>query len=448
MKKEVHYLLNEKQLNRYRVISNVIEGNLKPCDAAESLGLSERQIYRLKKGVEEEGVSFLIHKNTNRKPYHAFDDDFKQNIVKLKKSDKYKDANFKHFQELLLENEGISISYNALYNLLTSNGVVSPKKRRKAKKHYRRKRKARKGMLIQIDATPFEWFGNTDKFSLHGAIDDASGEIVGLYMTKNECLHGYLEITRQMILNHGIPSCIYTDRHTIFRSPNASKVSIEEQLEGKIINDTQFGRAMKELGIAIITARSPQAKGRVERLWNTLQSRLPVEFKIAGITTVEEANEFLLKYIPKFNSMFAVEPEDSELAYRKLTDDLILDHILCVKQTRTIDNGSVFSIHNRHFQVLKSPGLPEIPKKSKITVIISTSVGIKAEYQGNVYEVINFIKPKRKHEIKQNKPKTKYIPPDDHYFKYGHDKFKKVYFDESYEEVLSVLEEIFLSKYA
>lgn len=193
---------------------------------------------------------------------------------------------------------------------------------------------------------------------------------------------------------------------------------------------------MKELGIAIITARSPQAKGRVERLWNTLQSRLPVEFKIAGITTVEEANEFLLKYIPKFNSMFAVEPEDSELAYRKLTDDLILDHILCVKQTRTIDNGSVFSIHNRHFQVLKSPGLPEIPKKSKITVIISTSVGIKAEYQGNVYEAINFIKPKRKHETKQNKPKTKYIPPDDHYFKYGHDKLKKVYFDESYEEVL------------
>lgn len=448
MKKEVHYLLTQKQLNRYRIIQNLIEGNLKPCEAAKALDLSERQIYRLKKGVEDEGVSFLIHKNTNKKPLHTFDDDFKQKIVKLKKTDKYKDANFKHFQELLLEHEDISISYNALYNLLTSNGIVSPKKRRKPKNHHRRKRKSRKGMLIQMDATPFEWFDDNNKYSLHGAIDDASGEIVGLYITKNECLHGYLEITRQMILNHGIPACVYTDRHTIFRSPNASKVSIEEQLDGKIINDTQFGRAMKELGIAIITARSPQAKGRVERLWNTLQSRLPVEFKIAGITTVEEANEFLLKYISKFNLMFAVEPEDIELAYRKLPDNLILDHILCVKQTRTIDNGSVFSIHNRHFQILKNPGLPEIPKKSKITVIISTSVGIKAEYQGNVYEVINFIKPKKKHETKQESIKSKYTPPDDHYFKYGHDKFKKISFDESYEEVISVLEEIFLSKYA
>ncbi len=448
MKKEVHYLLTEKQLNRYRIIQNLIEGNLKPCEAAKALALSEQQIYCLKKGVESEGVSFLIHKNTNKKPLHTFDDDFKQKIVKLKKTDKYKDANFKHFQELLLEHEDISISYNALYNLLTSNGIVSPKKRRKSKNHHRRKRKSRKGMLIQMDATPFEWFDDNNKYSLHGAIDDASGEIVGLYITKNECLHGYLEITRQMILNHGIPACVYTDRHTIFRSPNASKVSIEEQLDGKIINDTQFGRAMKELGIAIITARSPQAKGRVERLWNTLQSRLPVEFKIAGITTVEEANEFLLRYISKFNSMFAVEPEDIELAYRKLPDDLILDHILCVKQTRTIDNGSVFSIHNRHFQILKNPGLPKIPKKSKINVIISTSVGIKAEYQGNVYEVINFIKPKKKHETNQESIKSKYTPPDDHYFKYGHDKFKKISFDESYEEVISILEEIFLSKYA
>ena len=448
MKKEVHYLLTETQLNRYRVISNVIEGNLKTCEAAKSLNLSERQIYRLKKGVMEKGVSFLIHKNTNRKPSHAFDDDFKQKIVKFKKSDKYKDANFKHFQELLLEHEGISISYNALYNLLTSNDIVSPKKRRKARNHHRRKRKPKKGMLIQMDATPFEWFNDDNRYALHGAIDDASGEIVGLYMTKNECLHGYLEITRQMILNHGIPACIYTDKHTIFRSPNASKISLEEQLNGKVINDTQFGRAMRELGIATITAHSPQAKGRIERLWNTLQSRLPVEFEIAGITTVEEANKFLTGYISSFNSMFAVEAESAELAYRKPTDDLILDHILCVKQTRTIDNGGVFSIHNRHFQVLKNPGLPEIPKQSKITVIISTSVGIKAEYQGNVYEVINFIKPKKQHKIKQKTSKVKYIPPDDHYFKYGHDKFKKVYFDESYEEVLSVLEEIFLSKYA
>lgn len=448
MKNEVYYLLNEKQLNRYRIISNVIEGNLDICDAAENLSLSERHIYRLVNGVEKEGVSFLIHKNTDRKPTHAFKDDFIQNIVKLKKSSNYKDSNFMHFKELLLEHEGISISYNALYSILTSNGIVSPKKKRKPQNHHRRKRKARKGMLIQMDATPFEWFGGTNKYSLHGAIDDASGEVVGLYMTKNECLHGYLEITRQFILNYGIPTAVYTDMHTIFRSPNASKITIEEQLDGKVVNDTQYGRAMNELGIARIFARSPQAKGRVEKLWDTLQGRLPTEFKIHGITTVEEANEFLASYIPKFNSNFAVECEDNSLAYIALPDNLNLDHILCVKQIRSIDNSGVFSIHNRHFQILKNPGLPEIPKKSKITVIISTSVGIKAEYQGNVYEVINFIKPKKINETKQ-KTKSKYTPPNDHYFKYGHkDRFEKVYFDESYEEILSVLQEIFLSKHA
>lgn len=439
--------MNDKQINRYRVLSNVIEGNLKTCDAAKTLNLSERQIYRLIKGVNTEGVTSLIHKNSNYKPSHSFDDDFKQNILNLRSLEKYKDSNFTHFREILDEKEGISISYNALYSLLKSNGIISPKKRRKPKLHNRRKRKSKKGMLIQIDATPFEWFGGSDKFSLHGAIDDANSSVVGLYMTTNECLHGYLEVVRQMVANHGVPTCIYSDMHTIFRSPNAGKISVEDQLNGKSVNSTQFGRAMDELGIAKIFARSPQAKGKVERLWNTLQSRLPTDFKIAGISNVEQANEFLAEYVSSFNSKFAVEPEDSTSAYSKLPDHLNLDHILCVKLPRTTDNSGVFSIHNKHFLVVNSINLPEIPKKSKLNVVISTSVGIKAEYQGNVYDTINFIKPKKISNSKVS-TKSKYIPPNDHYFKYGNDKFKTLYFDESFEEVFTILQEIFLSKYA
>ena len=127
-------------------------------------------------------------------------------------------------------------------------------------------------------------------YSLHGAIDDATGKIVGLYMTKNEYLQGYFETTRQILLNHGIPVSIYSDRHAIFLSTKADKLTVEEQLEGKVCNDTQFGRAMKELGTTIILARSAQAKGRIERLWETLQSRLPVEFQIAGISDTDQAN--------------------------------------------------------------------------------------------------------------------------------------------------------------
>lgn len=150
-----------------------------------------------------------------------------------------------------------------------------------------------------------------------------------------------------------------------------------------------------------------------------MQSRLPTEFEIHDITTVEETNKFLINYIPKFNLKFELEPEDSESAYGELPDSLNLDHILCVKQNRITDNSDVFSIHNRHFQILKKPGLPEIPKKSKIIVIISTSVGIKAQYKGNVYEVINFIKPKKLNETK-HKTKSKYVPTQDNYFTYGH----------------------------
>jgi hypothetical protein len=397
--------------------------------------------------VKIEGVTSLIHKNSNHKPSHSFDDAFKQNILDLRISDQYKDSNFTHFRELLSEKEGINISYNALYSLLTSNGIKSPKKRRKSKNHNRRKRKARQGMLIQIDATPFEWFGGSVKFALHGAIDDASGKIVGLYMTNNECLHGYLEVIRQMVLNYGIPTCIYSDMHTIFRSPNAGKISLEDQLKGSTINNTQFGRAMDELGIVKIFARSPQAKGKVERLWNTLQGRLPTDFRIAGISNIEEANRFLAEYISSFNSKFAVEPEDPVSAFSPLPNHLNLDNILCVKLSRVVDNSGVFSIHNKHFLVINSPELPEIPKKSKVEVIISTSVGIKAEYNKRVYDTINYIKPKKSRESKTTE-RAVYIPPQDHYFKYGSDKFKKLYSDESYEEVLSILQEIFLSKYA
>ncbi|NSW92884.1 MAG: ISNCY family transposase [Firmicutes bacterium] len=253
--------MSQEQLKRYTVIEKTIEGSMTVREAAEHLGLSVRQVIRLKKGVKENGAAALIHKNQGRKPAHAIPDSVKQTIITLKLSNKYREANFKHFQELLERFENIKISYAPLYEILNSAGIQSPKKRRRFKPHRRRKRKAQKGLLIQMDATPFDWFGDGIMYSLHAAIDDATSEIVGLYMTKNECLQGYFETTRQMLINYGIPVSIYCDRHAIFLSTKASKLTIEDQLEGKICNDTQFGRAIRELGITIISARSPQAKG-------------------------------------------------------------------------------------------------------------------------------------------------------------------------------------------
>jgi hypothetical protein len=184
--------------------------------------------------------------------------------------------------------------------------------------HRRRARKPQEGLLIQMDATPYTWFNDGKRYALHGAIDDATGKIVGLYITKNECLHGYFETTRQIIEGFGVPVSIYADRHTIFLSNKAGKLTIEEQLQGKVCNDTQFGRAMKELGITLIAARYIKLRGRVEADEDTLQ-RVPVEFASEISAQSIEANEFLKEYIPRFNSKFSVNPT-TESAYSPLRE--------------------------------------------------------------------------------------------------------------------------------
>lgn len=441
------YLMNQKQLTRHAVISMVIDRKLTIGEAAEKLGLSTRQIIRLKKGVIQKGPAFLIHKNKGRQPSHAFTKDLLNQIVQLKKHLLYKDANFKHFQELLAEHHGINISYTSLYKILTNAGLKSPKKHRKVKKHHRRKRKHQQGLLLQIDATPFPWFGNDQMFALHGAIDDATGKVTALYLTKNECIQGYFEVARQTLVNFRIPLSIYTDRHSIFHSPNINKLSLEDQLNGKHAHPTQFGRAMQELGISLIPARSPQAKGRIERLWNTLQSRLPTDLKIAGISSLNAANEFLLSYISKFNNLFAVVPADLYSAFRPLPKNINIDHILCIKKTRVIDKGGVFSFYNKQFQVVC--GSSFIPPKSKIIVLVSTQFGIKIQYNNTVYDTIPFIKPKKlNNTIIKSSSIKKFIPTDDHYFKYGHNHWQKLTFEDSDQDILRMLENIFLSKYA
>jgi transposase len=448
MDNEVYYLMSQKQLNRFLVITKLIEGHITVKEASESLGLCERQILRLKKGVQEQGASFLVHKNKGKKPYHAIPDQTAQTIINLKKSDTYRNANFLHFQEMLAEHEQINISYSALYKLLKKSGFESPKKRRRFKPHRTRKRKPQEGLLIQMDATPYEWFGTSENFSLHGGIDDATGKVVALYLAKNECLQGYFEVMRFMFENFGIPVSIYSDSHTIFKSPLKDKLSIEEQLAGKRTKPTQFGRAMEEMGVTIITARSPQAKGRVERLWETLQSRLPVEFKRNNINTLDEANAFLAKYIYKFNKRFAVEPENTECAFRPVPSNLCIDHILCIVKQRTFDNGGVFSFYSKHFKIIQSKELPPLPKSARIDVLTSPHFGIKVAYKGAIYDTMPFVKSKKIQDKAPAKERKKWSPPDSHYYKYGHRLVKKLAFTESDQEILAMLEEIFLSKMA
>jgi hypothetical protein len=386
--------------------------------------------------MKEEGETTLIHKNTGRKPSHALSDEQKEQILTIRKGEQYKKCNHQHFQELLEREHGIKISYSALYGLLKSAGINSPKKKRKVVKHRRRKRKARMGELLQLDATPFEWFGGDKKFALHGSIDDATGQLTGLYMTENECLQGYFSIMRQTVLIFGVPLSAYSDKHTIFRSPLTEK-KIEA---GEEPNLTQFGRAMDELGINLIHAHSPQAKGRVERLWETLQSRLPVEFKLRGITTIEEANRFLSEeYIHLFNNRFSVEAEEESIFINYIHSESI-DNILCVKETRKTDNAGSFSFKGQRFKVLDE-GYPLIPAKAEIEVLITLRDSIRVRYKDRVYgTVINTQAEQKKANPRKSRNAERQVKP---HLRHGSDKWKKVWHFESYDETLAFIYEIF-----
>ncbi|MDR0434095.1 MAG: ISNCY family transposase [Gracilibacteraceae bacterium] len=419
MEKDI-IIMSTKQLTRYDIITKAIAGYITVGEAAIALGLSNRQVKRLKKEVAIRGVAAVLHGNAGRAPASKITEPRREEIIGIFKGPAYKGCNFKHFQELLSERHSIEISYSTLYKLLRGEGAASPKTRRRFKPHRRRKRRPQAGLLIQTDATSFAWFqGDRRRYALHGGIDDATGQITGLYMCKNECTPGYYEVVRRTIDNFGVPAAIYADRHTIFQSPNTKKHEIDASVP---VNDTQFGRALKELGINLIAARSPQAKGRVERLWDTLQSRLPVEFALNGITTMEEANEFLERYVYAFNSMFAVEPENAESVFRKLRDSEDLDTILCIKEKRVIDAGGVFSYSGKSYQIAYSADSPPLPAKSKIDVLFGPTIGIKAAYKGKVFDVLPFIPSKRRKQAPAPAPAKErgvVTPPPDHAWKGG-----------------------------
>ena len=380
--KEGLYTMNE--IKRISIIQSVIDKKRTQKEAATALNISDRQIRKIVKRFKEEGPDGIKHKNKFNKPVHTFSDDFKHKIIELKLTEDYIDTNFSHFKDLLEERENIKISYSALYNILKNNNIKSKKSHRCKKIHRRRKRKECEGMLVQTDGTPFDWFNIGRKYSLHGYIDDASGKILGLYMCENECLMGYLEITRQMLTNYGSPVAIYSDKYSVFFPSSSQKVTLEEQLAGKEKPTTQFYRIMDFLGIELIPASTSQAKGRIERLWETLQDRLITEFKLSNIKTIEDANKFLPKYIKKYNKRFAIEPECKDSKFIPLPAYVDLDLLLTSKLTRVIDSAGMFSIQNQKFQIVNNDILPNV----KVNIYISHKIGIVVEHKEKRYNVI------------------------------------------------------------
>lgn len=430
---KVRYLMTKKELVRVHVIKSLIEDKMTSRDAAEVLSLSERQIKRLKAGVKKDGEVFVIHKNRGRKPKHTIPGEIREEIVSLVRN-KYKGVNYTHLAELLREEEGITVSQSSVSRILKAKGIKSPRKHKPPKPHRTRERKPQEGLLLQMDASPYEWLPGI-KCSLHGAIDDARGNITGLYFCEHECLNGYYEVKRQTILEYGIPISIYVDRHTIFKAPSNARLTIYDELEGKTFAYTQFSRAMQELSVGMIYAYSPQAKGRIERLWGTLQDRLALELRLAGIKSLGEANAFLPGFIKRFNAHFAVVPREPQSAYRPLGEDINLDYILCRKETRKACPGSIFSFGGQIYQVIKNTLVVAIPNKATITVLTSPRFGIRAEYKGGVYQVRKTVRPARVIP-KKDRVKRFIKVKDDHPWRNGVEHFT---YEESDRELVAAI---------
>lgn len=409
--------MRRDEIRRLTVIHRLIEGSLSVADAAALLQLSTRQVLRLKKRVLEEGEEGIIHKNRGRKPKHALPDELKHKIVSLYSTPAYTGCNDSHFTELLAEREGICVSVSTVRRTLRAAGIPPARKHRPAKRHRVRPRKERAGLLWQMDASQHSWLEDRGpKLVLHAAIDDATGRVVGAVFCSSECLEGYFTVLHQAISSFGIPVGIYVDRHTIFRSPKADRLTIEEELAG-VQPMTQFSQAVSELGISLSFARSPQAKGRIERLWGTLQDRLTMELRLRQVSTLEEANRVLPELIEKYNARFAVEPAEPESAYRPLGQKS-LDRILCIRAQRKLSHGQTISWQGQTYRV--ASGQPPLQKEPHSAVEVRlTQSGQLWLWDGHTFYLLEPCpKPKpqenKREDAAHASSRSPYKPPADH----------------------------------
>ena len=376
--KQERVTLSNKELKRVKVISVLSEGGMSNSEAAEKLGLCRRQVIRLKKKFAALGNNGLIHGNRGRQPAHTIGDDLRNSVLRLFQ-EKYPDFNFSHFTDMLNEEEGVYISRASVMRILTGAGIQSKKHiRRRPKLHRGRPRKEAARMLWQTDATSFEWFGKGNGyFSLHAYIDDATGVVVGAFFTKNECSQGYAEALKSGIESYGLPMAIYSDRHTIFRS--TKKLSEDEVADGVEPPLSDFGAALAELGIEQIFALTPEAKGRIERLWGTFQDRLTAEMRLLKIMDIEAANKVLPKLIARHNKKFAVKASQ-EPVYVPLSEPLDFNLLFAHRDTRKTDHSGTVSYKGfKYVPVQEADRLP----------LAKRSVEIRETYTGRVFFIVD-----------------------------------------------------------
>ena len=331
--------VSQKELHRMHVVRLTLEGQESVGKAAKLLGISARQMKRLRRKMKERGVEGLLHGNRGKSPWNKTALEKIEKVIQLARG-RYQGLNDTHLTEKLKEKEKISVSRPTVRRVLRGAGVAAVRKRG-VKRHYkRRERKAQEGALVLWDGSPHRWFGESQgECSLMAVIDDATGKLLCGVFALQEDAQSYLICLRQMLLENGIPLAIYMDRHGIFRR-NDEHWTLQEQLLGEQ-TPTQVGQALRALGIEPIFALSPQAKGRVERLFNTLQDRLVQELRLARITTPEKATLFVNgSFKADFNARFSKPARESQAAWRPLAKAIDVDRICSFRYEATVGNDN------------------------------------------------------------------------------------------------------------
>jgi transposase len=349
--KEEQVTLGTREQARVRVLNRLLAGEWTQAEAALALGRSVRQVRRLLHVYREQGVEALLHGNRGRSPAHAIPPAVREQVVALAR-DKYVGFNHQHFTEKLAEEEQLVLGRTTVRRILLAADLASPRPRRAPKHRRRRERMSQAGLLLQADGSRHRWLGPTGPYlTLIGGIDDATGEVPWVLFREQEDGQGYMEWLQHVVHTHGIPVALYVDRHGIFQRAAREPWTRDEELAGTRL-PTQFGRVLAELGIRPIYALSPQAKGRIERLWGTFQDRLGSELRLAGASTLAEANAVLAAYLPRFNARFQVPAAQAGSAYRPLPPDCVAAQVFCFKYTRVVAADNTVQFGAARLQLL------------------------------------------------------------------------------------------------
>lgn len=346
MVREDKVLMSVKELRRLHVIHQVIEKKITQVEASGLLGLTDRQIRRISRRVGELGEKGIAHRSRGKPSNRAIDGEIKARVMKVYGTT-YADFGPTLASEKLSEREGIPISDETLRLWLLDAGVTHFRRRKRPHRAWR-ERKAHAGELIQMDGSHHAWFEDRGpKCVLMAYIDDASSRVYARFYAYEGTIPA-MDSFKRYVKRYGLPLAVYADKHSTYKSP--AEPTIEEQLEGQEPM-SQFERSLSELGVEMIHAHSPQAKGRIERLFGTFQDRLIKEMRLAGIATMEEANRFLAGYLPIYNRRFAVQPAQSADLHRSIPKGLDLNGVLCIKTERVLRNDFTVAHDRKLYQI-------------------------------------------------------------------------------------------------